>query len=203
MKFTLPPLPYSYDFLEPYIDAQTMEIHYTKHHQGYINNLNDALEKHPELQSKSLDELMREYPTYPADIQKAVRNQGGGHWNHSFFWPLMKKGGSKPIGSCVDAIKKTFGSFDTFQSQFNAAAKGVFGSGWAWLVLGKDGKLSIAATANQDTPFTTGNIPLLGLDVWEHAYYLKYQNRRPEYVDAWWQVVHWDHVQERYEMAVR
>ncbi len=204
MKFTLPPLPYDYAALEPYIDAQTMEIHYTKHHQGYINNLNEALSKCPDLQTKSLDELMRDYPTYAPEIQKAVRNQGGGHWNHTFFWPLMKKGGGgNPNGSLGDAIKNFFGDMPAFQNQFNAAAKSVFGSGWAWLVLDDDEKLSIITSANQDTPITQGKKPVLGLDVWEHAYYLKYQNRRPDYIEAWWHVVNWDHAQDTYDALLK
>lgn len=201
MAFTLPPLPYSFDALEPYIDAKTMEIHHDKHHGGYVNNLNKALEKHPELQSKSLDDLMKNLAAVPEDIRTAVRNNGGGHWNHSLFWPLMKKGGGgEPKGDLASAIHSAFGSFAGFQEKFAAAGAGRFGSGWAWLVL-KDGKLAIDSTPNQDTAFELHGKAVLGLDVWEHAYYLKYQNLRADYIKAWWNVVNWDKVAELYAAA--
>ena len=197
MAFTLPPLPYAYDALEPHIDAKTMEIHHTKHHQTYVNNLNAALEKAPELQGKSLDELMRTVNSVPEAVRTAIRNNGGGHWNHSMFWELMgpKKGG-EPTGKVADGIKSAFGDFAKFKEQFAAAAAGRFGSGWVWLV-NDGGKLSITSTPNQDNPLMDGKTAILGLDVWEHAYYLKYQNKRPDYVAAWWNVVNWDAVAGR------
>ena len=198
MPFTLPPLPYPTDALEPHIDARTMEIHHDKHHQAYVNNLNAAIEKAPELANKSLDDLMHSINTVPEAVRTAVRNNGGGHWNHSMFWEVMgaKKGG-EPAGKLADAIKSAFGDFSKFKEQFAAAAAGRFGSGWAWLI--KDGgKLAIVSTPNQDNPLMDGKTPLLGLDVWEHAYYLKYQNRRPDYVTAWWNVVNWDAVAKRF-----
>lgn len=199
MPQTLPKLPYAYDALEPWIDAQTMEIHHTKHHQTYVDKLNDALAKHPELAEKSVEELLKELHTVPEDIRSAVRNHGGGHYNHSLFWESMapSKGG-EPTGKLAEAIKETFGSFSTFAEQFSAEAAGRFGSGWAWLVLTKDKTLAIVSTANQDNPLSDEKTPLLGLDVWEHAYYLKYQNRRPEYVKNWWNVVNWDVVEKRF-----
>jgi superoxide dismutase, Fe-Mn family len=198
MPFTLPPLPYSYDALEPHIDARTMEIHYTKHHQAYVNNLNAAIEKAPELGNKSLDDLMRSVNSLPESVRTAVRNNGGGHWNHSLFWQLMGPGkGGEPRGSLADAIKQSFGDFSKFKEQFAAAAAGRFGSGWAWLI-DDGGKLSITSTPNQDNVLMDGKKAILGLDVWEHAYYLKYQNRRPEYVTAWWNVVNWDEVSSRF-----
>ncbi len=197
--FKLPPLPYSYDALEPYIDARTMEIHYTKHHQGYVDNLNAALTGHPELQGKTLDELLGNLTQIPEDIRTAVRNNGGGNYNHTLFWDWMVKGGGTPQGTVVDAIKKQFTSFEAFKEQFNTAAKSRFGSGWAWLVLNKAGNLEITSSANQDTPWSEGNMPILGLDVWEHAYYLKYQNRRVDYIQAWWNVVNWGYVEELYK----
>jgi superoxide dismutase, Fe-Mn family len=191
MSFTLPALPYAYDALEPHIDARTMEIHHTKHHQAYVNNLNAAIEKAPELQGKSLDELMRGINTVPESVRTAVRNNGGGHWNHSMFWGLMgPNAGGEPTGALADAIKGAFGDFESFKSQFAAAGAGRFGSGWAWLI-NDGGKLSITSTPNQDTPLMDGKRAILGLDVWEHAYYLKYQNRRPDYITAWWNVVNW------------
>jgi len=200
MSFTLPPLPYPYDALEPYIDAKTMEIHYTKHHQGYVDNLNKALADYPQLQNKTLKELLEQPTLLPEAIQTAVRNNGGGHMNHSLFWQLMKKqGGGEPRGSVGDNIKKTFGNFERFKELFSQAAKARFGSGWAWLCLNKERKLMIISTPNQDSTFTDKLIPLLGIDVWEHAYYLKYQNRRPDYIEAWWNVVNWEQVQENYE----
>lgn len=197
MAFTLPPLPYAYDALEPHIDARTMEIHYTKHHQAYVNNLNAAIEKAPELANKSLDDLMKGINSVPESVRTAVRNNGGGHWNHSLFWQIMGKNkGGEPTGKLADAIKSAFGDFSKFKEQFAAAAAGRFGSGWAWLI--KDGgKLAIVSTPNQDNPLMDGKEPLMGIDVWEHAYYLKYQNRRPDYVSAWWNVVDWDAIAQR------
>jgi Fe-Mn family superoxide dismutase len=198
MAFTLPALPYANDALEPHIDARTMEIHHTKHHQAYVNNLNAAVEKAPELASKSLDDLMRGINSVPEAVRTAVRNNGGGHWNHSLFWQLMGPGkGGEPTGKLADAIKSAFGDFNKFKEQFAAAGVGRFGSGWAWLV-NDGGKLSITSTPNQDNPLMEGKTAILGLDVWEHAYYLKYQNRRPDYITAWWSVVNWDAVAERY-----
>jgi len=198
MPFTLPSLPYPYDALEPHIDARTMEIHHTKHHQAYVNNLNAALEKAPEFAGKSLDELMRGINSVPESVRAAVRNNGGGHWNHTMFWELMasKKGG-EPSGRLGDAIKKAFGDFAKFKEQFTAAGVGRFGSGWAWLIDDGNGRLSITSTPNQDNPLMEGKKAILGLDVWEHAYYLKYQNRRPDYIGAWWNVVNWDAVGKR------
>ncbi len=194
MKHTLPDLPYAYDALEPHIDARTMEIHHTKHHQAYINNLNAALEKHPELADKPLHELLSDLNSVPADIRMAVRNNGGGHYNHSLFWTyLTADGKGKPEGDLADKIDKAFGSFDDFKKEFAAAAGSRFGSGWAWLIKDKNGDLKVVSTANQDTPLEDGT-PLLGLDVWEHAYYLNYQNRRPDYVQAFFNVVNWDTV---------
>ena len=199
MAFTLPALPYDFAALEPSIDARTMEIHHDKHHAGYVNNLNAALEKAPELQSRSLDDLLQHLDSIPESIRTAVRNNAGGHWNHSMFWEIMSpKGGGEPTGKLADAIKKSFGDFATFQTQFADAAAKRFGSGWAWLV--KDGsKLTIASTPNQDTPVMEKKHPILGVDVWEHAYYLKYQNKRGDYVSAWWNVVNWPEVGRRFE----
>ena len=195
MPFTLPALPYAYDALEPHIDARTMEIHHTKHHQTYVNNLNAALEKAPQLEGKSLDDLMRGISSVPEAVRTAVRNNGGGHWNHSMFWELMgpQKGG-EPKGRIGDAIKSSFGDVTKFKEQFTAAGTGRFGSGWAWLIDEGNGKLSITSTPNQDNPLMEGKKAIMGLDVWEHAYYLKYQNRRPDYIAAWWNVVNWDAV---------
>jgi len=199
MAFTLPALPYDFAALEPSIDARTMEIHHDKHHAGYVNNLNAALEKAPELQSRSLDDLLQHLDSIPGSIRTAVRNNAGGHWNHSMFWEIMSpKGGGEPTGKLADAIKKSFGDFATFQTQFADAAAKRFGSGWAWLV--KDGsKLTITSTPNQDTPVMEKKHPILGVDVWEHAYYLKYQNKRGDYVSAWWNVVNWPEVGRRFE----
>lgn len=198
MPFTLPALPYAFDALEPHIDARTMEIHHGKHHQAYVNNLNAAIEKAPELQGKSLDDLMRGINSVPESVRTAVRNNGGGHWNHSLFWQLMgPNGGGEPSGKLADAIKSSFGDFSKFKEQFAAAAAGRFGSGWAWLIDDGNGKLSITSTPNQDNPLMEGKKAILGLDVWEHAYYLKYQNRRPDYVSAWWNVVDWSAVAKR------
>ncbi len=199
MPFTLPPLPYPTNALEPHIDAQTMEIHHGKHHAAYVNNLNAALEKAPELQGKSLDDLLKNLNAVPESIRTAVRNNGGGHWNHSMFWQIMSpKGGGAPTGKLADAINKSFGDFEKFKEQFNAAGAARFGSGWAWL-LNDGGKLTIVSTPNQDNPIMDGKAaPILGLDVWEHAYYLKYQNRRPDYMKAWWNVVNWPEVAKRF-----
>ena len=199
MPFTLPPLPYPNDALEPSIDAKTMEIHHDKHHAGYVNNLNAALEKAPELQGKSLDDLLKNLNAVPEAVRTAVRNNGGGHWNHSMFWQVMSpNGGGAPSGKLADAINKSFGDFEKFKEQFNAAGGSRFGSGWAWLI-NDGGKLSIVSTPNQDNPIMDGKpAPILGVDVWEHAYYLKYQNRRPDYLDAFWNVVNWGKVAELY-----
>lgn len=200
--FKLPDLGYAYDALEPHIDARTMEIHYTKHHQAYINNLNAALEKHPELQKQSAEDLLRNLNSVPEDIRTVVRNNGGGHVNHNLFWEIMTPGGSnKPTGDVAKGIDSAFGSFDSFKEQLTKAAVGRFGSGWGWLVADKSGKLAITSTPNQDTPIMEGQTPILGVDVWEHAYYLKYQNRRPDYVGAWWNVVNWDVVAKKYASA--
>ncbi len=203
LAFTVPPLPYSFDALEPYIDAKTMEIHHDKHHGAYVTNLNKALDGHPDLQAKSLDDLLKGLDSIPENIRTAVRNNGGGHWNHTLFWTLMKKGGGgEPKGNLGSAISSDFGSFAGFQEKFAAAGLGRFGSGWAWLVA-RDGKLAIDSTPNQDTPYllTGGGKAVLGLDVWEHAYYLKYQNLRGDYIKAWWNVVNWDKVAELFEAA--
>ncbi len=202
MPHELPRLPYGYDALEPHIDARTMEIHHTKHHQGYVNNLNAALEKHPELDKKSVEDLLKDLNSIPEDIRTAVRNNGGGHANHSMFWPIMSPdGGGEPEGKLADAINSSFGSFSDFKDQFSKAAAGRFGSGWAWLCVDRGGKLTITSTPNQDNPVSDGLRPVLGLDVWEHAYYLKYQNRRPEYISAWWSVVNWKQVAKNYSAA--
>ncbi|HUJ08642.1 MAG TPA: superoxide dismutase [Verrucomicrobiae bacterium] len=206
MPHELPKLPYSYDALEPHIDARTMEIHYTKHHQGYVTNLNAALEKHADLQGKPLNVLLASIKALPEDVRGAIRNNGGGHLNHSFFWPSMKKGGGgEPKGALADAIKASFGDFAKFKEQFTKAGMTRFGSGWAWLGV-KDGKLCICSTPNQDNPVMKDVVdcpcsPILGVDVWEHAYYLKYQNRRKDYLDAWWNVVHWDEIAARFAKA--
>jgi len=200
-KHELPALPYAFDALEPHIDAQTMEIHHGRHHATYVNNLNAALEGHPELQQKSVEELISDLNSIPESIRTAVRNNGGGHANHSLFWEIMSpQGGGEPKGALAEEINKTFGSFEKFKEEFTKAAVGRFGSGWAWLVV-DGGKLAVMSTANQDNPLMEGKTPILGLDVWEHAYYLKYQNRRPDYVAAWWNVVNWDAVSERYAKA--
>jgi Fe-Mn family superoxide dismutase len=194
MPHQLPALPYDFSALEPHIDAQTMQIHHGKHHQTYVTNLNAALDKHSELHDKSLDDLMRGISSVPEDIRTAVRNNGGGHWNHSLFWKLMApNAGGAPTGVVADAINGSFGSFDKFKEQFNAAGVGRFGSGWAWLV-SSGSKLEIISTPNQDNPLMDGKHAILGVDVWEHAYYLKYQNRRADYLAAWWNVVNWAEV---------
>ena len=201
MAFTLPALPYANDALEPHIDAKTMEIHHDKHHQAYVNNLNAAIEKAPELQGKSLDDLMRGINSVPESVRAAVRNNGGGHWNHSLFWQIMGPGkGGEPSGRLADAIKSAFGDFSKFKEQFAAAGAGRFGSGWAWL-LNDGGKLSITSTPNQDNPLMEGKNAILGRVVWEHAYYLKYQNRRPDYITAWWNVVNWKVADDRFGRA--
>ncbi len=199
MTHTLPQLGYEYNALEPFIDEQTMRIHHTKHHQAYVDKLNAALESHPQLAQKSVKELVCEVYSLPKDIRTAVENHGGGHLNHSFFWQILKK--DVPFsGSIADAINKKFKSFDKFKEEFSSEALGRFGSGWAWLVLSK-GKLKIVSTANQESPLTAGKIPLLGIDVWEHAYYLKYQNKRAEYVNAFFSVINWEKVNEHFESA--
>lgn len=203
MKYTLPSLPYDFGALEPYIDAQTMEIHHDKHHQAYVNNLNAAIEKCPELESKSLIELMSSLKSVPEDVRTAVRNNGGGHYNHSMFWEIMKRnGGGQPNGKVGSEINKIFGSFGAFQDLFNTKAKGVFGSGWAWLSVDREGKLVVTSMPNQDVPLFDGLQPIMGLDVWEHAYYLQYQNKRPDYIGAWWHVINWDRVEENYRKVV-
>ncbi len=201
MSYKLPELPYAFDALEPYIDAKTMEIHHGKHHATYVSNVNAALEPQSELQKKSIGELVADLNKVPEGIRTAVRNNGGGHYNHSLFWAVMKKGGGgEPKGDLAQAIKSTFGSFGGFKEKFSGAAKTRFGSGWAWLYL-SGGKLVVGSTPNQDSPLMEGGTPILGLDVWEHAYYLKYQNRRPEYIEAWWNLVNWDRVAENYAGA--
>ncbi len=204
-RHVLPQLPYDFAALEPHIDAQTMQIHHGKHHQAYITNLNNALNKHPELSGEPVEELLRGINAVPEDIRTAVRNHGGGHHNHSLFWTIMapagKGGGGEPTGALADAIRKTFGDFTKFKEQLGTAATSLFGSGWAWLTLAK-GKLEVAGRPNQDSPLMDNKTPILGLDIWEHAYYLKYQNRRPDYVTAWWNVVNWQEVARRYEAAL-
>jgi len=201
MPHALPPLPYDFAALEPHIDTQTMQIHHGKHHQAYVNNLNAAVAKHPELDKWPLEDLLRKINQVPEDIRVAVRNNAGGHHNHSLFWTWMgPKAGGEPSGAVGDAIKKTFGDFAKFKEQIAAAGAGRFGSGWAWLVW-SGGKLEILSTANQDSPLMDGKTPVLGVDVWEHAYYLKYQNRRPDYIAAWWNVVNWAAVNKQFEAA--
>jgi superoxide dismutase, Fe-Mn family len=198
---SLPPLPYAYDALEPHIDEATMQFHHDKHHAAYVKNLNAALDKHPELKSKPVEEMLRNLNSVPADIRQIVRNNGGGHVNHSMFWEIMKpQGGGEPTGAIATAINRSFGSFAAFKKQFNEAGTGRFGSGWVWLVR-NNGKLEITTTANQDSPLSQGKYPIMGNDVWEHAYYLKYQNRRPEYLDAWWNVLNWDEINKRFAAA--
>jgi len=208
MAHELPNLPYAFDALEPHIDARTMEIHHDKHHATYVSKLNDALSSAPELASKSLDELVADLSSVPESIRTAVRNNGGGHWNHSFFWKIMGPGkGGEPTGSLADAIKSEFGSFDDFKSKFETAGAGRFGSGWVWLCVGSDKKVCICSTPNQDNPLMKGvaecpGTPIIGCDVWEHAYYLNYQNRRPDYLKAWWNVVDWDAAEQNYKAAL-
>ncbi len=201
MAYTLPDLPYPENALEPHIDAQTMNIHRTKHHQAYINNVNAALEKHPDLAKKPVEALLKELASVPEDIRTVVRNNGGGHANHSMFWTIMgPHAGGEPAGDLAEAIKKDFGSFASFREQFTKAATTRFGSGWAWLTVNK-GKLAVESTANQDSPLSEGRTPIFGIDVWEHAYYLKYQNRRPDYITAYWNVVNWGEVGKRFAAA--
>ncbi|MBX5455360.1 MAG: superoxide dismutase [Thermogemmatispora sp.] len=198
MAFELPPLPYSFDALEPHIDAQTMQIHHDKHHGTYVANLNSALEGHP-FASLPVEEVLRRINEVPENVRTAVRNNGGGHANHSMFWRIMKpNGGGQPSGDLAKAIEQTFGSFENFKAQFNDAGLKRFGSGWVWLVLDKQGKLQVISTANQDSPYMDGLYPVMGNDVWEHAYYLKYQNRRADYLNAWWNVVNWEEIERRY-----
>ncbi len=200
--YTLPPLPYAFNALEPHIDAKTMEIHHDKHHQAYITNLNNALKDYPNLQGKPIEKLIAELSAIPEAIRTAVRNNGGGHYNHSLFWQLLTpSGGGEPTGDVAKAIKSELGGFAAFKEAFGKAATTRFGSGWAWLTVGKDGKLAISSSANQDSPISEGISPILALDVWEHAYYLKYQNRRPEYIAAFWNVVNWPEVEKLYAKA--
>ena len=200
MAYTLPTLTYPYNALEPYIDARTMEIHHTKHHQAYINNVNNAIKAKADLESKSVEELIANLNAVPEDIRNVVRNNGGGHANHTFFWTIIgPKAGGAPVGNIAAAIDLAFGSFDAFKEKFGQAATTRFGSGWAWLSVTKDGKLEISSTANQDSPVMEGKVPVLGIDVWEHAYYLNYQNRRPDYIAAFWNVVNWQEVEKRYK----
>ena len=201
MTHKLPELQYAYNALEPHIDAQTMEIHHTKHHQTYVDKLNAALEKHEDLQNKSVEDLLRNLAAVPDDIRTAVRNHGGGHFNHSFFWPMLRKETTLG-GDVADAINSTFGDFDKFKQQFSNAAALLFGSGWAWLVW-HNGELQIMTTPNQDSPLSQGKTPIVGIDVWEHAYYLKYQNRRPDYINAFFEVINWDTVNAYFKAASR
>lgn len=199
MAYELPPLPYDYSALEPHIDTQTMQLHHDKHHAAYVNNLNAALQNNSEFASLQIHELVRRLNDVPENIRAAVRNNGGGHANHSMFWKIMTpNGGGEPTGELANAIQQAFGSFDAFKTAFNDAGTKRFGSGWAWLVLDRNGKLQVTSTANQDSPLTEGLYPVMGNDVWEHAYYLKYQNRRPEYLNAWWNVVNWNEIAARY-----
>ena len=201
MTYTLPDLPYAYDALEPYIDEETMHLHHDKHHNTYVTNLNAAIEKYPELGEKTIEELLSDMDAIPTDIKTAVRNNGGGHANHSFFWEIMApNAGGEPTGEIKEAINEAFGDFSSFKEEFKKAAVGRFGSGWAWLVM-DNGKLAITSTANQDSPLMEGKTPILGLDVWEHAYYLKYKNVRPDYIAAFWNVINWDEVNKRFEAA--
>jgi Fe-Mn family superoxide dismutase len=202
MAFALPPLPYDYNALEPHIDEQTMRIHHDKHHAAYVNNLNAALEGHADLQAKTVEQIAGDLKSVPESIRTAVRNNGGGHVNHTLFWELMRPGGAKePTGTLGDAIDRTFGGLAQFKEQFGKACVGRFGSGWGWLSLDGKGTVAIESTPNQDSPLMDGKTPILGCDVWEHAYYLKYQNRRPDYVAAWWNVVNWTEVGKRYDQA--
>ena len=202
MAHELPPLPYGYDALEKAIDEQTMRLHHDKHHAAYVNNLNAALEKHPDLAGKSAEELIRDLSSVPEDIRTAVRNNGGGHVNHPMFWQIMgPNGGGAPTGDIADVINSTFGDFENFKEKFNAAGAARFGSGWVWLVRTSGGQFEIMSTPNQDNPMSEGHTPILGNDVWEHAYYLRYQNRRPDYLKAWWDVVNWEEINKRLEQA--
>ncbi len=202
--FKLPPLPYDYAALEPYIDAETMQFHHDKHHAAYVRNLNAAIDKHPELKVLSPEDLVRQISSVPEDIRTTVRNNGGGHVNHTLFWEIMSpNGGGNPTGAVDAAIRQAFGSFEAFKTAFNEAGTKRFGSGWAWLVMQPDGTLAVSSSGNQDSPLMEGLAPILGNDVWEHAYYLKYRNRRDEYLNAWWNVVNWEAVNQRYEQALR
>ena len=204
MAFELSPLPYDYNALEPYIDAQTMQVHHDLHHQTYVNNLNKGLENHSELQTKSPEELIKDYSSLPTDVVSVVRNNGGGHVNHTMFWQIMApNAGGEPTGAIADAIMESFGDFESFKQRFNDAGAKQFGSGWVWLVRNSDGKLEVTSTPNQDNPITSGSFPIMGNDVWEHAYYLKYQNKRPEYLKQWWNVVNWNEINKRFEMSSR
>jgi superoxide dismutase, Fe-Mn family len=202
MAFEVPPLPYAYDALEPYIDEETMHLHHDKHHAAYINNLNNALASYPDLQGKSAEDLIKNLNSLPEAIRTAVRNNGGGHVNHTMFWQIMgPNGGGDPQGAFAEEIKNTFGSLDGLKTAFNDAGVKRFGSGWTWLVRASTGELQVVSTANQDNPMSDGQFPIMGNDVWEHAYYLKYQNRRPEYLTAWWNVINWEEVTRRYEAS--
>ncbi len=202
MAYELPPLPYDYAALEPHIDAATMRFHHDKHHQAYVTNLNAAIEKHPELGGKSPEDLIKDLASVPDDIRAAVRNNGGGHVNHAMFWQIMMPGGGgAPTGALAEAIDSAFGSFDALKTQFNDAGVKRFGSGWTWLVKTSDGQLAVVSTANQDNPMSEGHFPIMGNDVWEHAYYLQYQNLRPKYLEAWWNTVNWAEVTRRFEQA--
>ncbi|MGE7367005.1 superoxide dismutase [Desemzia incerta] len=201
MAFELPELPYAYDALEPHIDEATMKLHHDKHHATYVEKTNGALEKHPELAEKTIEELVADLQSVPEDVRTVIRNNGGGHANHTFFWEILSpNGGGEPTGALKEAIEETFGSFDKFKEELSAAAAGQFGSGWGWLVL-NNGKLEVTSTANQDSPLTEGKTPIIGVDVWEHAYYLNYQNRRPAYLEAFWNVVNWEEAGKRYDAA--
>ncbi len=200
MKHSLPKLPYAYDALEPHIDTKTMEIHHTKHHQAYLDKLNAALEKHPSVSERPVEELLSNLAAVPDEIRTAVRNHGGGHANHTFFWHIMSPNGGKPSNELLSAIEKSFGSFDAFKEQFTTAALNRFGSGWVWLVLDSD-TLEVMSTANQDSPLCDRKVPLLGLDLWEHAYYLKHTSNRKAYIESWWHVVNWKHVSELFIAA--
>ena len=204
MAFELSPLPYNYDALEPYIDTQTMQLHHDMHHQAYVNNLNTAVQKYGDLQSKSPDALVRELNSIPDDIRTAVRNNAGGHVNHTMFWQIMgPNAGGEPTGAIAQIISDNFGDFETFKQKFNDAGAKQFGSGWVWLVRTSDGKFEVTSTPNQDSPTTQGHYPIMGNDVWEHAYYLKYQNRRADYLTAWWNVVNWDEINRRLAQATK
>ena len=202
MAYEVPPLPYDYSALEPYIDTQTMQLHHDKHHAAYVNNLNAAIQSHAQFASLPVEQLIQRLNELPENIRTAVRNNGGGHANHSMFWRIMTpNGGGQPGGDLANAINSTFGSFDQFKAAFNDAGVKRFGSGWAWLILDQNGNLQVISTANQDSPLMEGNFPIMGNDVWEHAYYLKYQNRRPEYLNAWWNVVNWNEIEKRFQQA--
>jgi Fe-Mn family superoxide dismutase len=201
-EYTVPPLPYDFAALEPHIDAKTMEIHHDRHHQAYVTNLNAALKDHPQLQGKPIEELIADLNAIPESIRTAVRNNGGGHANHSLFWQIMKPGGGgDPTGEIAKAIDSELGGFAAFKEALSKAGATRFGSGWGWLIVSKDGKLAVTSTPNQDSPLMEGNTPILGVDVWEHAYYLKYQNKRPDYISAWWNTINWDEVNRRYQLA--